>query len=696
MVMSGIRHDTSAQLCVLLCETIAFPKGPPKGGEKGMVCHWYITMATGKTAHLPSEVFTPKGSVQLDWCAFLVLDAGAQADVRLTVADLAGNHLCAHFGTTKNLAKSDQFDIRELKLEDVNGVVAMMTVHAASQMRWTSASAAKRESYFAGVQNMQRFARPLNLLLKCRASAVFPLSLSAPAAAKMLTTEVVATWTARVAGYTTSLTWEAGASSIRFQLCSKPALLGNVAVLLQSKSGWLPGLGNVKPLDGGRCGLEVVVLARPDLAFTALTYLGDATLQQLWPVETMLRVKVLSPAPLMKPLSDCPGQWLRDRLLHLCDRLNGTVASTASGAAENALRGALRAAGLRVEGAEETVAHADRGQRVSQEELGYWQEEADKGRRNIIGVQPGSAGHRCAGSMEGSQRRDVPDDIIASMLLGSCEFLPPDDAQALHIWKFLFPSRPPPKARSELKPIKEEAESEVLTPQKTEAVDADEEEEEEEEEEGEEEEEQEEDAVEEVPSGKDQELQERRAEENSGREAKEREAKEQEAKNREAKEREAKEREAKEREAKELEAREREAKEREAKEREAKEREAKEREAKAREAKEREGKEREAKEREAKEREAKERAKEREAKEAKEREAKEQEAKERGTKERGAKEMERAKDAHRRRSSQDSQMPPRQSYLRKSEARDRERLFPPRGSLRAPASFKPQGDSDDL
>ena len=27
----------------------------------GMVCHWYITMANGKTAHLPSEVFTPKG-----------------------------------------------------------------------------------------------------------------------------------------------------------------------------------------------------------------------------------------------------------------------------------------------------------------------------------------------------------------------------------------------------------------------------------------------------------------------------------------------------------------------------------------------------------------------------------------------------------------------------------------------------------
>lgn len=234
-----------------------------------------------------------------------------------------------------------------------------------------------------------------------RASAVFPLSLSISAAAKMLATEVATESTARVTGYTTGLTWEAGASSIRFQLSSFSS--GNVAVLLQSKRGWLPGLGNAKPLDG-QCGLEVVVLARPDRAFTALTYLPDAVLQQLWPVETMLRVKVLSPAPLMKPLSDCPGQWLRDRLLHLCDRLNGgDGAATADAAASAALRAQLRAAGLRVEGVEETVAHADRGRRVSQEELGYWQEEADKG-------------HRCAGSMEGSQRRDVPDDIIASML----------------------------------------------------------------------------------------------------------------------------------------------------------------------------------------------------------------------------------------------------------------------------------------
>ena len=35
------------------------------------------------------------------------------------------------------------------------------------------------------------------------------------------------------------------------------------------------------------------VLARPDRAFTALTYLPEAVLQQLWPVETILRVKAL-------------------------------------------------------------------------------------------------------------------------------------------------------------------------------------------------------------------------------------------------------------------------------------------------------------------------------------------------------------------------------------------------------------------
>ena len=99
---------------------------------------------------------------------------------------------------------------------------------------------------------------------------------------------------------------------------------------------------------------------------------------------------------LIKPLADCPGQWLRDRLLLLADQLNSSQGGTV------ALRPALEAAGLSFEGPEEAVAHADRGQRVSALELGYWQEEAEKG-------------HRCAGGMEGT-RRDVPEEILASML----------------------------------------------------------------------------------------------------------------------------------------------------------------------------------------------------------------------------------------------------------------------------------------
>jgi hypothetical protein len=50
---------------------------------------------------------------------------------------------------------------------------------------------------------------------------------------------ICSTLRAQVTGYTTGLTWEAGASSIRFQLSSFSS--GNVAVLLQSKRGWLPG-----------------------------------------------------------------------------------------------------------------------------------------------------------------------------------------------------------------------------------------------------------------------------------------------------------------------------------------------------------------------------------------------------------------------------------------------------------------------
>lgn len=156
-------------------------------------------------------------------------------------------------------------------------------------------------------------------------------------------------------------------------------------------------------------GMEVVVLGRADSHFSAVTYLAEETLATLLPEGLEgAEICVLQPR-LMKQLADCPGQWLRDRLLKLANSVEESYDSQSSGqeeaiAARARLQQVLQLAGLNfVRVAEETVSHADRGQRISAAELGYWQEEAD-------------IGHRCAGSMDGSQRRDVPDDIIASML----------------------------------------------------------------------------------------------------------------------------------------------------------------------------------------------------------------------------------------------------------------------------------------
>lgn len=143
----GIRYERDAELCVVLCETISLPGGPPPGSEQGLVCHWYVSLPNGCTDHSASEPFVAPRSaqhVQLDWCAFLVVDANAEADLRLTVADVHGNHLGVYFGTVKQLAASEKFEIRELMLENVNGVLAVVRVHAAAQVRWTHEHALAR------------------------------------------------------------------------------------------------------------------------------------------------------------------------------------------------------------------------------------------------------------------------------------------------------------------------------------------------------------------------------------------------------------------------------------------------------------------------------------------------------------------------------------------------------------------------
>eukprot|EP00419_Tripos_fusus_P054554 CAMPEP_0172803554 /NCGR_PEP_ID=MMETSP1075-20121228/4582_1 /TAXON_ID=2916 /ORGANISM="Ceratium fusus, Strain PA161109" /LENGTH=250 /DNA_ID=CAMNT_0013641997 /DNA_START=30 /DNA_END=782 /DNA_ORIENTATION=+ len=243
-----------------------------------------------------------------------------------------------------------------------------------------------------------------------KASLVFPLAIPAGAAlAAVEATEEIPEVQARVIGYTTPLTSEAGACSVRFAVaqpleCSP----GNYLVAVRSKNhvGWLPGLANTKH-QGEELLLEVVVLGRPDRRLQAVMYLPQETLSALWPCDgseygACLRLMKTS---LLPQLSDCPGQWLRDRLLKLADMVEVQF-KVKAGVASAALGAQLEAAGLQlVDSLPESmsIGPADKGARIDEQELGYWTEEMDKG-------------HRCAGAMDDSRRQDVPDEIYASML----------------------------------------------------------------------------------------------------------------------------------------------------------------------------------------------------------------------------------------------------------------------------------------
>eukprot|EP00445_Apocalathium_hangoei_P088096 CAMPEP_0204205088 /NCGR_PEP_ID=MMETSP0361-20130328/70092_1 /ASSEMBLY_ACC=CAM_ASM_000343 /TAXON_ID=268821 /ORGANISM="Scrippsiella Hangoei, Strain SHTV-5" /LENGTH=187 /DNA_ID=CAMNT_0051168301 /DNA_START=33 /DNA_END=593 /DNA_ORIENTATION=+ len=152
--MSEIRHDQDARLVVLLCETLKLAKGPLSGGERGLVCHWYASLASGdKSDHVASETFVPPRSAgaaaaKLNFCAFLVVDASSEAKLNLTVSSLDGQHLGVYSGTLRQLTVSDQFEIKELTLEAAGadaGPVAKVVVHAAKQGRWNYESAPRHE-----------------------------------------------------------------------------------------------------------------------------------------------------------------------------------------------------------------------------------------------------------------------------------------------------------------------------------------------------------------------------------------------------------------------------------------------------------------------------------------------------------------------------------------------------------------------
>jgi hypothetical protein len=220
---------------------------------------------------------------------------------------------------------------------------------------------------------------------------------------------------ANVAGYTTVKTMEAGANSVRLALqpgMSMPSGAGAYLVTLRApgRSGWLPGLA--APRCGGvdvnaLSGLEVVVFGRPDANFSELMYLPEDTLRVLLPVTALEEdddcnrhgsdlasneVEVRLIRLLLPVQRDCPPQWLRDRFLRLADIAEETFckAGEAVGSQPQDLRKALALAGVNPVIGEPQQGLFDgtlfeRG--VSEDELGYWDEEMRLGAACAAGVE---------------------------------------------------------------------------------------------------------------------------------------------------------------------------------------------------------------------------------------------------------------------------------------------------------------------
>ncbi|CAE8599913.1 unnamed protein product [Polarella glacialis] len=231
-----------------------------------------------------------------------------------------------------------------------------------------------------------------------KASLCFPLSISRDAAMHVLhASESAVTLTADVVGLTTRKTHESGAASIRLELRPHATEIEGpteqvahlVAVRVgsgsgNSRSGWLPGLAGMRrdnDEDGCGCrGMEVIVMARPNSRMDAVMYLPEATLDALFLRTKPGFVEVRLIRELLPVQYDCPAQWLRDRLLRLADMVD-TEFEAYGQSSPRELEETLKAAGLVLGAAESNSGRtkpelpADAGNRVSQDELGYWDEE---------------------------------------------------------------------------------------------------------------------------------------------------------------------------------------------------------------------------------------------------------------------------------------------------------------------------------
>lgn len=249
-------------------------------------------------------------------------------------------------------------------------------------------------------EGIGRAARQVKMAAVCpygRASLCFPMSVPTRAMLGAVeSAEGLPAIAAKVAGYTTAKTHAAGAASLRLTFnAGDPGLPDDGAHLMvlraPGREGWLVAVAGTRQAEEDLPpAVETVIFGRPDNKFQNVMYLPEATLVDLFPEGCDAEVRFLR--FLLPVQHDCPEQWLRDRLLRLAAMLEDGYSDAPSMPAA-AVAAALHCAGLEFGNAEQLALPADHGDRISQEELGYWDEEM-------------KLNTRCGATMDGQNRLD--------------------------------------------------------------------------------------------------------------------------------------------------------------------------------------------------------------------------------------------------------------------------------------------------
>ena len=141
-----------------------------------------------------------------------------------------------------------------------------------------------------------------------RASHSFPLRVSVEAARAAAAAAMGSAVPSQVVGYSTSLTKEAGAASIRLQLkpgpkashrsnlSSSPASCATVSVRSEGRLGFLAGIASVIRKEDGLF-LEAVVFGRPNELLQELMPLDETALESLYRLGSIVDVRILRSLP---------------------------------------------------------------------------------------------------------------------------------------------------------------------------------------------------------------------------------------------------------------------------------------------------------------------------------------------------------------------------------------------------------------